>query len=428
MFSAKHLPKLSRRAFLKAMGLTLVGLRLDTKLAHAQSFQVQWSVSFDSEVGVPTLDTGGTIYVPSRDGTLHAITPGGSVQWSFRPSGGGYIDIVRQWPVVSPNGLIYIRIGDSLIGVTPKGSEQTRLAGGSPPAIGSDGTLYNTESQYSCPSCPGYSAGGIIARTDSGSTIWRQPVPFSSGESGWWATSLYSPVIDGSGNIYAAFGQETDRHEHRLGLAMSVSSGGSLRWARNFGRYFRERDFAVPLSFGSGSLYINDVDGLSWISSGGSVSGPLLQWLVSGEVLVGSDGILYAYVRERSGRERSGVASFSSSGDLRWFNTDLGLSALILATNGTLYAISISPFLGVALRITALKASDGAVLRSLDLNANPNFLGGNGGSAVLSSTGTLYVTGKKGDRGVLFAVNVGNSPASGWAMFRGNVQRSGRPT
>lgn len=420
---------MSRRTFLRAAGLTVVGLSWgwrSTIPATAQpQFQIKWKTSFSSELGVPALGSDGTLYVPVADGSLQALKPSdGSVKWSFQPGG----PLRRGVPVVGLNDTVYITIGNTLYALDPtNGSVQARLDDHSLLAIGSDGTIYTVQSQYSCPSCPAFSSGGIIARTPSGSGKWTAYVPL---DSGWHASPLDGPVVDDRGNVYAAFNLETGRGEPRAPVALAVNSSGQQIYATLFGRPL-QRSYATLALGPDRSLYVSDFSGRAIHRIGGSGGGsPGSNWAPATGVVIGPDGTLYATVQERFGRKRGGVAAFSSSGNLSWFNESIA-GDLIVGAGNTLYLIQtgnfiIPPFGSLPPVVMALNASDGSRRgQALDLaGAGARTLG----NSVLSSDGMLYVTGgSKSGGGILFAIDTGGQgPARGWPMFRASARRDAR--
>lgn len=116
-----------------------------TNAAGVESPQVLWSFTEESGlVGGPAISADGSVYLLSKEGTLHALDPSGSVKWSLSLPAGGV-----GTPALDAEGNIYAAdVLGGLSSATPDGTLRWRLqvedsfettAG---PVVSSDGVVY----------------------------------------------------------------------------------------------------------------------------------------------------------------------------------------------------------------------------------------------------------------------------------------------
>lgn len=135
--------------------------------------QYLWSYETQNYVrGTAAVGADGTIYIPSRDSFLYALSTEGDFKWDF-PAGGD------SSPALSTNGLIYLASGTNLYAITSKGALEWVLplqeSTYSSPAVGSDGTIYlGTLSRYIAEKTNRF--GYFLAISPTGQEKWRYTV------------------------------------------------------------------------------------------------------------------------------------------------------------------------------------------------------------------------------------------------------------
>jgi hypothetical protein len=200
---------------------------LQTIHAYSPSGTSLWSITLPSYgQGDLALDAAGNVYVGTD-----SVVDGGHTVYSFTPSGvtnpgwpqdtGGVT--APTAPVIGPRGGVYIaNTAGALYAFNPNGSLRSGFpfsSGGTvsqqPLAVSSSGIVYMKTSV------------GLYAVNADGTPVWA--TPFSPGGD---ATLSPAPVIDGSGNVYVAFGDSVyslaPGGTVRLGWPVTVASAGPL--------------------------------------------------------------------------------------------------------------------------------------------------------------------------------------------------------
>ncbi|HKS37484.1 MAG TPA: PQQ-binding-like beta-propeller repeat protein, partial [Verrucomicrobiae bacterium] len=336
--------------------------------------------------GAPALATNGDLLVTTCEGRLYAVTPSGTVRWSFQTSQSGL-----GTPTVADDGTIYFG-SDKLYALNPDGSKRWEFAYSDPytgytyyltdPLVGPDGAIYVAR----------YAGNGeqrLFAVSPDGSLRWILKERFSA-----------PPVIAEDGTLYLP---------EDYGFFAAVNPDGLLRWKVQVGNSTYAS--ATPIAGGSvlvpvsgpnileGSIQALNSSGSNlWRFEGGS---PAL-----GSPVVGPDGTIYYCFN--AGR----VVALEPNGQLRWasqienlLDTYPSVWSPALAADGTLYV-------NVERWLHALNPS-GQLLWRFDagrFDLGPPMIGGDG---------TVYF-GSGGTNGVLYAVEGTGAPlaASGWPMAR----------
>ncbi len=163
-----------------------------------------WRVRLPGVFGdaAPAIAPDGTIYQPTFDGTLLAVTPGGEIIWQFKAG----LEIESS-PAIGSDGTIYFGSRDrKFYAVTPEGKLKWTFETGawndSSPAIAADGTIY-----FGCWDKMFY------ALNPDGSLKWK----FVTG-----AVINSSPAIAADGTIY--FGS----HDQKF---YALTPEGKMKWS-----------------------------------------------------------------------------------------------------------------------------------------------------------------------------------------------------
>ena len=160
----------------------------------------------------PALAEDGTIYVGALDNGLHAVTPDGVKKWRFETGGAAWS------PTIAPDGTIYVGAENStLYAVNPSGvlkwAFPTGSAVGSMPALMGDGTIV-----------VGTSGGELFAVRPDGTKRWSYTVGSSMVEC--------DPVIGADGTVYVG-SQE--------GVLHAIKPDGQKLFTQNLpGRTYRQ--------------------------------------------------------------------------------------------------------------------------------------------------------------------------------------------
>jgi len=147
-------------------------------------------------VSSPAVAVNGTIYAPSLNGYLYALTPAGTLAWSYETAGASIVtdagaEGIESSPAIAPDGTIYFGSDDGhLYALRPNGTLKwtypNKGAVGSmqsSPSIGADGTVY-----------VGSDDGNLYAITPTGAKRWSASI----GAQAWYS----SPVIGPDGTVY----------------------------------------------------------------------------------------------------------------------------------------------------------------------------------------------------------------------------------
>lgn len=197
----------------------------------------KWRGNFGNVSASPALAADGDIYVVREPGQLMAISPSGSVRWTFaRPTHGKH-------PVaVAKDGTIYVPSnGNSLLAINANNTlkweflvERGFLAS-SAPVVGADGSVY----------CGFYHSGRSIGRLYAiyvnGAEKWKYEV----------GQRVNTPAIDGSGTI--VFGVPVNQ-------VYAMNADGTKKWQSqaNWGAFYTEcYVFSAPAIGADGTIFVS---------------------------------------------------------------------------------------------------------------------------------------------------------------------------
>jgi len=336
-----------------------------------------WKCSLPGRLteAAPAISANGTIYQPSFNGILFAITPNGQTNWQFKTG----LEIESS-PAIGNDGTIYFGSRDrKFYALTPDGALKWTFTTGawndSSPAIADDGTVYF-----------GSWNKLFYALNPNGSLKWKFQTD---------GIINSSPAIGADGTIY--FGS----HDKKF---YALTPEGKLKWTFSTGAPV----ISSPAIGTNGDIYFASTDGNLYAlkpgggelwhlhTGGASMSSPVL----------GSDGSIYL------GADRFALA-ISAEGKQIWLK-DLGLwvESAPAATDSAIY------FSSRLVYLMALSTHDGTVEWSEPVN------GGITAAPTVSKDGIVYIAGN----GFLMAMSPTNAapPAnSPWPMFRANAQHTG---
>jgi outer membrane protein assembly factor BamB len=247
----------------------------------------------------PAIGTDGTIYIGAE--RLCALSPDGNIMWSF------YLyDGATSNPTTGADGTIYIgsdklyaldRDGALIWSFTAEGSIAASVA------IGADGTIY-------------FGSGGmtLYALTSDGSLKWSFDTPGQGPAS--------SPAVGADGTIYVASNDN---------FLYALNPDGTTKWSFNFSDDTGSdpaigADGTIYIAGGLKNLYAFNPDGtLKWtfLTGSAALSNPS----------IGSDGTVYV------GSFDNSIYAFNSDGTLKWrFDTGGAVSAPpAIGADGTIY-------------------------------------------------------------------------------------------
>ena len=187
-----------------------------------------WDVSLGSETffSSPAIGPDGTVYTGTESGELFAISPTGTIDWSFATK-----DSIWSSPTVGSNGTIYIGSDDFYVyAINPNGTKLWSFATGdqvvSSPCLGTDGTVY-------IGSWDGY----FYAISGTGSLKWKYKVG---------SPVLSSPAIASDGTIYVG---ANDKNLY------AFTATGTVKW-----KFLTKGPIQSSPSIGAdGTVYIGSV-------------------------------------------------------------------------------------------------------------------------------------------------------------------------
>ncbi|HTV39440.1 MAG TPA: PQQ-binding-like beta-propeller repeat protein [Candidatus Sulfotelmatobacter sp.] len=357
-------------------GFLLIFCFLAPASSRAQ-FTNLWSVHLPGTYSdaTPAIAADGTLYQPTFNGTLLAVTPAGQTNWQFKTG----LEIESS-PAIGSDGTIYFGSRDhKFYALTPEGRlKWTFQTGGwndSSPAIGNDGTVYFGSWDKT-----------FYALNPNGTLKWK----FQSD-----GIIDSSPAIGADGTIY--FGS----HDTKF---YALTPGGKLKWSFPTGGQI----ISSPAIGKNGNVYFTSTDGnLYALKPDGSELWRLLTGGASpSSPVIDSRGTLYL------GANQYGIAV--SAGGRKLWQHDLGdwVEGAPAIADSEIYFTSRS-------RAIAAITADGTLSWIVGFNASIAT------SPTISKDGCVYFD----DLGHLIAIAPTNAapPArSPWPLFRGNAMHTGR--
>lgn len=268
----------------------------------------------------PVIGRDGTVYVGSCDGHLSAISPSGTVLWSFpttRAAGS---------PSIGPDGTIYVGTSaeswshlwpfsyvpsyGKLFAVRPDGTKKWEATATgtpylSPPTVGADGTVYVVAQN-------GRSRTWVYAFNPDGTTRWRVKTAPNRGA---------PPALGADGTVYVGTAKDL----------IALTKDGAEKWTL-------EGDYWGDVAVGDdGTVYVNGDHSLRAVSptgtkvwehridvyKGGFVSQPV----------IGPDGTIYV------GNDSKALYAVNPDGTEKWrFATgERVVAAPAIGADGTIY-------------------------------------------------------------------------------------------
>ena len=391
------------------------------KLEVFCSRKVLWTLPLEKEVYYccPAVGDDGTIYVTTGIylgtdwGSVYAVTPQGTILWSYDCDNNPYS------PAIGADGTVYVQdFRDIVYALSPSGDLKWKFddfeypghpvyfVGQRVPAIAEDGTVY-------------VAADGLYALDpDTGERIWRFTPLYAK-------SCRQSPVIGADSTIYVTIHQDD---------LFAVNPDGTEKWHIKFD-HETDMSFTSPSIDHDGTLYLGVESGgqaTVWaVNSNGTV-----KWKydvegfychVRGTPTIGADGTVYVSTKacpEAKGR----VIALGPGGTKIWeyvAESPHGPAALDdIYSTPTVGADGIIYFGAETEYFYALNP-DGTLSWLSQLG------GINWSSAVIMPDGTLYIGDhhiRDGHRGGLHAIETGSMgyASSPWPCFRHDRKNTGR--
>jgi outer membrane protein assembly factor BamB len=214
--------------FLLCLGLTSHAEAPQPEATNLWKFIFKSSLNYNSSRSTPAIAPDGTIYQPTYDGTVYAITPAGAERWRFKAG-----REIKSSPAIADDGTIYFGSRDwKCYALTPAGKLKWQFATGawvdSSPAVAADGTIY-------------FGAWDKIfyALKPDGTLKWK----FTTG-----GIVDSSPAIAADGTVY--FGS----HDKKL---YALNPDGTVRWTFLTGGIIN----SSPAIGAEGTIYFCSLDG-----------------------------------------------------------------------------------------------------------------------------------------------------------------------
>ncbi|HWX19327.1 MAG TPA: PQQ-binding-like beta-propeller repeat protein [Candidatus Binatia bacterium] len=205
----------------------------------------KWIFPQDATSTAPAVAPDGTIYFGSHNSKFYAVSPDGSLKWSYTVDTNTLVYIDSS-PALAPDRTIYFAAQASLFALAASGSKKWEVYIGdvrtSSPVIAPDGTIYVGSEEFH----------KLLALNPDGSQKWEFQAPSS--------VSL-SPALGADGTIYFATASG--------GPLFAVSAAGAELW-HNDGNFL----YGSPSLGKDGTLYIGSARdlGLFAINSVGATN------------------------------------------------------------------------------------------------------------------------------------------------------------
>jgi outer membrane protein assembly factor BamB len=229
----------------------------------------------------PAIGPDGTIYVGSRDSSLYAVNPDGTIKWRYLTGGS-----IRSSPAVAADGTVYVGSDDnSLYAIDPDGTPWWSYATEgnirTSPVQAADGTVY-----------VGSSDDYVYAIRPSGWLKWRYLIG---------STISSSPAVAADGTVYVGSNDN---------CLYALNADSTLKW-----RFDTGNNINSSAAIGSdGTVYFgSDNDYLYALNPNGS-----LKWQyetgsnVESSPAIGADGTIYVGSGDRY------FYALNPDGTLRW--------------------------------------------------------------------------------------------------------------
>ncbi len=318
-----------------------------------------WELAFEKPiVGSPSIGPDGTVYITSHDHKLHAVSPDGTLLWSFSTG-----DRIWSTPAIAQDGTVYTGSDDDhlyaidgktgtekwryRVGVCSEpmgfGPEGTRCDVDGGPTLGEDGTVY-------------VGGDGLYALWPNGTLRWKFATP---------EHVPTAPAIGPSGSIYIGCLDDA---------VYAVRPDGTKEW-----EFRTTRDIESSIAVAAdGSIYFGgDDSGIYALAPDGSMKWKVItQGFVRASPAIADDGTIYvgAYDKKLYAMAPNGVVKWRfSAADKIHGSVGIAKNGVLLfgSQDDNLYAV----------------AADGRLLWYLPFDADVD------PTPALSQDGTLYIVG-----------------------------------
>ena len=389
--------------------LVVIALCIGT-VSAGEPGSAKWTLAVGEEVWGLALAPDGTVYL-SATHKLHAVSPDGKKKWATDLGGPDH----HNPPSIGTDGTVYVsESGGSLHAMSPDGKEKWRYdhpekgsnvlakrlaAMLGPCAIGSDGTLYLKSMD-----CTVHAVG-----TD-GKKRW-------SLRCGMLGTEV--PCLASDGTLYVV-GNET---EHWNEGVHALDAGGKMRWFAKVDRYVD----GAPAVGSDGTVYVvsstdestgklfaisRDGKNLWEFKTGGGKGEPLRHKCSPS---IGPDGTIYTGTAQKAGGQPGILYAVKPDGTEKWHFATKGQNAgpATIGKDGNVYFCSDN--------ILYALTTDGA--KKWEFKTDGKFAS----SPTIAPDGTIYVV---SDKGTLYAVESSSKGLadSPWPMEGHDSRRTGRAT
>ena len=266
----------------------------------AQTNNLKWSCQLGGSISYssPAIGADGTIYIGCDDYKLYAITPAGSVDWTYETGGNA-----ETSPAIGHDGTIYFGSYDAYFyAVNPDGSLKWKYLLGEPdwhwvrssPLVTEDGTVH-----------VGGSDGYLYAFEPNGTLKWSY---YANG-------AIYSGITAGpEGTLYVSGWDDWVNYIH------AVTPEGNLQWTYEIDALVMctpavSADGTVYFGSSEGHIYALNPDGtLKWRVMG--LEGSMLGTRSS--PAIGVDGTIYVGVNKIEDWLNSYLIALNPDGSVKW--------------------------------------------------------------------------------------------------------------
>jgi len=271
---------------------------------------LQWSHDIGNAVYSPVIGNDGTIFVQDHQNYVYAFDPGGGLKWTYSDCSRFHRDMGMSTPAIGPDGTVYIG-ADGIHAVDPQtGQRLWHFTHNKPaceciasPVIGPDGTIYATICEDS-----------LFAVNPDGTRRW------AFGFTRDYEMTFDSPAIDEQGVLYVGVEGGWDGSTLQSNV-YAINPNGTLRWKYpvDGGRFVR----ASPVIGPTGTIYVATKAGGAELDARLIALSPtgIRLWYYSLERVgadiyctpsIGADGLIYF------GAESTLLYALNPDGTLNW--------------------------------------------------------------------------------------------------------------
>ena len=272
-----------------SQGTIYIGTDEGTLHAFYSDGTEKWSKYIGKDIkSSPAIGSDGTIYVGSNDYNLYAFTSEGEYKWRYPTN--GYIE---SSPAISEDDTIYFGSNDGYLyaikendyGFSKIWKYDINYKVRSSPAIGSDGTIYISANSTSYPY-----KGYLYAINKDGRLKWKYEIT---------NVGYSSPTLDKDDNIYIGSANHT---------FYALNSDGILKWTYTTGNDIRTSPSISP----DGTIYFASHDShlyaIGFAKNEGELYGKVTLWgtndPISTVVITASNGKTYTFWSNDDGAYR----------------------------------------------------------------------------------------------------------------------------